>query len=289
MAGNLTSVLLSWPLLLSLATLVANDFIFKYQFPGLLTGKLSDFAGIFLVSSIAFAVAPRRRWQSAVAIVLLFAWWKSPYSQSFIGALNALSPIQFNRVVDPWDLLAFSVMPLALLLARKHAAYPQPARGRAAAAVLVAITALCATAATSVYLPSRAFQLQNPDADSNLDQAQLAARVERVANDYGAACTAEDLKLPNLYCAGKDLQLLYFFDEATGTAQIQVTIYRDAGFLFAKPDQHLLQDVLSTLKADFERMEPDVIYVEASEEDSYSQVAEFIERICGEDSYCEKE
>ena len=50
MPGRLTAVLLSWPLLLSLAALITNDLYLKYAFSGWVTGKLSDFAGIFLVS-----------------------------------------------------------------------------------------------------------------------------------------------------------------------------------------------------------------------------------------------
>ena len=36
MPGNLTAVLTSWPLLLSLAALISNDLYFKYAYPGLL-------------------------------------------------------------------------------------------------------------------------------------------------------------------------------------------------------------------------------------------------------------
>ena len=119
MPGNLTAVLTSWPLLLSLAARIGYDLYLKYAFPGLITGKLSDFAGIFLVTVLAFALLPRRRLLSTLLIVLLFAWWKSPLSQPVIDAINAIAPVRFARVVDYWDLLAFSMIPVALVVARR--------------------------------------------------------------------------------------------------------------------------------------------------------------------------
>ena len=288
MRGRLTSLLLSWPLLLSLATLVANDLYLKYAFPGLLTGKLSDFAGIFLVSYLAFGLWPRRRLVTSATIVVLFIVWKSPLSQPLIDAINALAPVRFARVVDYWDLLAFSMMPLALL-AIPNIHKRSPSRRQTIASVPIALVAMFAVTASSVYMPTRAFRIQNPDAEKDLDPERLAARIERIAGDYDATCSPEALEIPNLFCVGDDLHILYLFDESTGTAQFQVTIYRGASFILPEPDRHLLEDVLRTLKADFYRLDPEVEYVEAPEPNSYMQVKEFIERICGEDSYCEKE
>ncbi|HEU4589588.1 MAG TPA: hypothetical protein VFS13_01665 [Steroidobacteraceae bacterium] len=39
-------MLTTWPFVLALATLIVNDAWLKPNYPGLVTGKLSDFAGI---------------------------------------------------------------------------------------------------------------------------------------------------------------------------------------------------------------------------------------------------
>lgn len=46
--------------LLAVPLLVANDWIFKPQFPGLVTGKLSDFPGLFGLGFLVAALGPRQ-------------------------------------------------------------------------------------------------------------------------------------------------------------------------------------------------------------------------------------
>ena len=48
----------SWPFLLSLILLLLNDLYLKWHHPGVISGKLSDFAGLFMVSLSLFTVFP---------------------------------------------------------------------------------------------------------------------------------------------------------------------------------------------------------------------------------------
>jgi hypothetical protein len=49
------TVLTTWPLLLALATLIVNDAWLKSAYPGLISGKLSDIAGIAVVALLGMS------------------------------------------------------------------------------------------------------------------------------------------------------------------------------------------------------------------------------------------
>ena len=287
MRGRITPLLLSWPLLLSLAALIANDLYFKYAATGLLTGKLSDFAGIFLVAYLAYGLWPRRRLTSTLTIVALFVYWKSPLSQPLINMINVVSPFRFGRVVDYWDLLAFAIMPLALVAERQLPAASNRSAPRRLAAVSVATVTLVATTGTSVILPTQAFQIRNADPAYTMDPVEMSAVIERVAGNYGAECTSgAETKTPSMECAGPDLWLLYIMDERSGTAQFLVQSTRLKGLAKMKPDPKLLDRVLQDFKTEFARVAPNMEYVEPLHEDPHQQFDEFMQSMCDEHPGC---
>jgi hypothetical protein len=115
--------------LLALLILVTNDLYLKWTFHNALTGKLSDFAGLFAFSVFGLALFPQhRRWIPWMAGGL-FILWKTPLSTPLIEAWNACGILPFHRVVDPGDLLALLVLPLAgrLRMSGKLSAPPLPA------------------------------------------------------------------------------------------------------------------------------------------------------------------
>ncbi|MCY7387503.1 MAG: hypothetical protein LH481_05460 [Burkholderiales bacterium] len=61
MRKRIASVLTTWPFVISLAVLILNDWWLKSAFPGTLTGKLSDFAGIAVVALLLLAAWPPHR------------------------------------------------------------------------------------------------------------------------------------------------------------------------------------------------------------------------------------
>ena len=111
--GRIMSTLISWPFLLSLAVLITNDLYLKSAFPGWLTGKLSDVAGIYLLALLITAASPGKKYVGAAILALGFLYWKSPLSQWFIDHVNAVLLVQIGRVIDYSDLLALFVIPLA--------------------------------------------------------------------------------------------------------------------------------------------------------------------------------
>jgi hypothetical protein len=106
-------VLASPAFIVALLALVGNDFLLKGLLHDWLTGKLSDFAGLFVFATLVLACLPRRPRAALAATALLFAWWKSPLSQPFIELGNTLLPFTLHRTVDVTDLLAFAVLPAA--------------------------------------------------------------------------------------------------------------------------------------------------------------------------------
>ena len=99
--------------LIGLAILLFNDFILKAEFGNLLTGKLSDFAGLFIFPIFWVALFPKHKTTIYCTVAIFFIFWKSPYSQPVIDSWNAITGLNYSRVVDYTDLLALLMLPLS--------------------------------------------------------------------------------------------------------------------------------------------------------------------------------
>lgn len=117
--GLLTSV----PFLVGLLLLGLNDFIWKVQFHNAFTGKLSDFAGLFTFSLFFGALFPAKKRLVYFLVAGWFIFWKSTYSQALIDQINALTFLNYGRVVDWTDLSALIVLPLAYCFQQKNSFY----------------------------------------------------------------------------------------------------------------------------------------------------------------------
>lgn len=105
---------------IGLVILLANDFVFKALFHNALTGKISDFAGLFIFSYF-FSVFFLRHTKLIYLITgILFVVWKSPLSDSFIIWWNHNLFFQISRVVDYTDLLALAVLPVSYFYLKKQ-------------------------------------------------------------------------------------------------------------------------------------------------------------------------
>jgi hypothetical protein len=135
--------------LAGLALLLLNDLVLKHAYPGLITGKLSDVAGLWVFPMFWCVFSPRRATPIYVATALLFALWKSPLSQPLLDAWNGASPFAVGRVSDATDLLAMVVLPLSAAYARRVSAAPPVRSLRTTAAPAVMLLALFAFSATS--------------------------------------------------------------------------------------------------------------------------------------------
>jgi hypothetical protein len=111
-------ILISAGFIAGLVLLLINDFVLKQAYPGVVTGKLSDFAGLFIFPMFFAAFWPRRSREICLATALAFVWWKSPWSQPAIDGWNALPLWDVARVVDWADLVALAVLPFSYLYLR---------------------------------------------------------------------------------------------------------------------------------------------------------------------------
>jgi hypothetical protein len=101
----------SIPFVFSLALLLLNDFLLKASYHNALTGKLSDFCGLFVFVTFWSAILSGRKQTIIFSTALLFIVWKSPYSQGFIDFFSrTLYPIY--RTVDITDLSALLILPI---------------------------------------------------------------------------------------------------------------------------------------------------------------------------------
>lgn len=107
------SLLLHPLLIISLLLLLANDHWFKHSYHNWLTGKLSDFTGVFVFAVFFMAILPVKRMVVLVATAILFYWFKSPLSTPCISWVNNTLHLEWTRVVDYTDLVALLTLPLA--------------------------------------------------------------------------------------------------------------------------------------------------------------------------------
>ena len=73
---------------ISLIILLINDFILKRYIGNWITGKLSDFAGLFIFPLFWSALFPRFKNGVHLVTLIMFVFWKSILSQDFIVWFN---------------------------------------------------------------------------------------------------------------------------------------------------------------------------------------------------------
>jgi hypothetical protein len=106
----------------AVSLLIANDWYFKQTFHNGLTGKLSDFAGLFAFPFLLSALFPRKIKLVYLFTFLFFIVWKSPLIQPVIDALHGAG-IPVYRTIDYADYIALISLPLSLFQFKKAAVY----------------------------------------------------------------------------------------------------------------------------------------------------------------------
>lgn len=99
--------------ILGLVILLLNDFCLKNHYGNWLTGKLSDFAGLFIFPLFWTILFPKLKDKIYFITAIIFIYWKTVYSELLIDIINQFSIINLNRVVDLTDLLALLILPLS--------------------------------------------------------------------------------------------------------------------------------------------------------------------------------
>jgi len=107
------SLLLSPVFLTSLGILIINDLYLKFAFPGWVTGKLSDVAGLMACALFFQAFFFSYKKHVCISLAIAFVFWKSIYANAFISYFNSLALVEIHRVIDYSDLIAIGILPLA--------------------------------------------------------------------------------------------------------------------------------------------------------------------------------
>ncbi|MDP2291059.1 MAG: hypothetical protein Q8M22_07695 [Actinomycetota bacterium] len=131
----------------SVCLLVVNDHLVKQRWPGVVSGKLSDVAGVWMVGALVVAALGSVRWGTACTAVA-FATLKTSASVAVLAA-PILGGVTRR---DPTDLVALVVLwPLGRVALRCGARRTRRANDAwsTVAAVFVALSAVLATSATS--------------------------------------------------------------------------------------------------------------------------------------------
>jgi len=98
--------------IIAVLLLVVNDWYLKTTYGNAITGKLSDFAGLFALPFFLSALSPSKtKWWYSLTLVL-FVVWKSELVQPVINALNHIG-IPVNRTVDSTDYMALLILPFS--------------------------------------------------------------------------------------------------------------------------------------------------------------------------------
>jgi hypothetical protein len=174
---------------ISLCALLLNDLYLKWNHPGVISGKLSDFAGIFLVSLLLFALTSPQKLGIAIAVCAAFVWWKSPMSGPFIRFVQEGGVPWFGRVVDHTDLLALGMLLPASWFVDSIDHY-QISRGglrRVIAVPAIGITAVAILGTSSIPLVDT-YSFQPQTTESHMQPGLAADVIRAVAEKNGLKC-----------------------------------------------------------------------------------------------------
>lgn len=97
---------------LGLLILFVNDQVLKFAYPNFITGKLSDICGIIIFPFFLTFIFPKLKQNSVFVASIIFAFWKSEYSQGLIDFYNEYSLIESSRIIDYSDLFVLLLLPL---------------------------------------------------------------------------------------------------------------------------------------------------------------------------------
>jgi hypothetical protein len=188
MRNPLPNIFTGWPFLLSLGLLIANDTCLKSAWPGWVTGKLSDFAGMALLGLLLYTMFPRRTWSISLGLAAGFLYWKSEASDALIAAFNTLGWWNAGRTVDYSDMIALTVLPFCWAWARRPGRDVAPVPLRRLFAWPVATLTLAAMMGTSAVTLQRHDSIRAGQNASGWDRARVADVIKSVAEQQGLKC-----------------------------------------------------------------------------------------------------
>lgn len=206
--------------ILGLSLLLLNDFVLKDLLGNWFTGKLSDFAGLFVFSLFWTAFFPRRKALIFILTGLLFILWKSPLSQPLIDGWNGLGAFSISRVVDYTDLIALSILPLAYYLDGIKLQL-STVQTRPVIPILVASFAFGATSYSSQVEINKPYTVNIPK-DSLVNRIERLDSVHFVNRNLQTTANSDTMRIsfPSQLCFDKVEVNIIVKDQKDGTSAV---------------------------------------------------------------------
>ncbi len=250
------AIFTTWPFVLALLTLLVNDWVLKQAYPGFLTGKLSDFAGIAVVALLLFAAFPRHARAIYLAIAGAFLWWKSPASGGFIAFMSAAQPLNIGRTVDYWDLIALAVLPACAKFAASEprSFVSSAARRRWVLPPLFAAT-LFGVMATSTPIYRQDFNVRAVESAAPIPRDAIVDSIGKIARSRGLKPREPNPPYWEGAFEGRGVFLTYSF---VGGNEIAVGIQADPGMVGtgeASTAEKLRDEIKKSLSLRFKGLE----------------------------------
>ena len=212
MRSRFLSIITTWPFLLSLAVLVLNDWCFKAAYPGIVTGKLSDFAGIAVISLLLLAACPRRSFSIFCGVAFTFLWWKSPASESFIQFFNQLGLYRIGRTVDYTDMMAMVLFPFChAVVTRENTLSPSWPLIRHVMAIPTAAVTLFAILGTSSRPYMQNYVVRTISTTEELRFTEVEDVIREVAARHGLDNCWQLLNQGAIMLSSDEIDLTYSF------------------------------------------------------------------------------
>jgi len=244
---------------IGLAILLTNDFILKPLFHNFLTGKFSDFVGLFIFPYF-FSILFQR--QSKIIYLLtgfLFVIWKSSLSDTFILWWNDNIFFQIDRVVDYTDLFALIVLPFSYYYLTNQNIFRT--RIRYALSLLIGAISIFSFCATSQ--PRQEFKLQI-DTDRHFTLPISKSELfKQLSYRYGYSDTIEKnlidtmfycyFDIPDKWTSLSAIVKIKKVDDTLTNLELDSVIAFDVkGRLFAGIDESNVDFIKSLTSKDFE-------------------------------------
>lgn len=225
--GRVLAMFTTWPFLLALVLLLVNDWLLKQAYPGFVSGKLSDFAGIAVVALPLFAAFPRHARTIYLAFFCAFLWWKSPASGAFIDFMNDVQPLNIGRTIDYGDLIALTVLPAcAKFAANEPRSVVSPVALRRWVLPPVLAATMFAVMATSYPRYNKDFKIQSVESSAPIPRDKIVEAIKQVAKSRGLKPSEGNPPHWEGAFRGRGIFLTYSFLEAN---EVAVGIQVDPG------------------------------------------------------------
>ncbi|MCP4967963.1 MAG: hypothetical protein GY926_22350 [bacterium] len=156
----------------AIAVLLLNDHYLKAEYPGWLTGKVSDFCGLVffpLLLGVLIASVTRSRYSQAIASFATAAWFTAMKTSSVVAGITesgaeAVLGLPVRIIVDPSDLIALPMVGVGWKIWRRAGSSAAAEGRRFRKAAVVALAAL-ASMATSIDYPEGVISADNTDTE----------------------------------------------------------------------------------------------------------------------------